>query len=155
MTDLTRLAAAAAALALTPLALAGCTASVDDVKRDVPVAVLAADPNIVETHISVGQELTGPGLRLRIYLADTSDAAVVASLQAALEAAYRGSPTALSGVSLDAAAAPKPSTVSFHSGSLRLRPLEDALKVPGRMSNDTINVGRDDLEEFYGPRADG
>lgn len=151
MTDLTRIAAAAAGLVLTPLALAGCTVSTDDVKREVPIAVLAADPNIVDTYISVGQDLTGPGIRLRIYLTDTSDEAVVSSLEAALEAAYRGSPARLTGVFLDAAAAPAPSSPSWGGGSLRLRPLEDALEVPGSLSNDTIHAGRDALEEFYGP----
>ncbi|WP_166865895.1 hypothetical protein [Salinibacterium sp. ZJ70] len=143
--------AVGAALAL--VLLAGCSALAGDVTRDVHTSVLAADPNIVDTRISVGQDLTGPGVRLRIYLTDTTDAAVVSSLEAALEAAHLGAPTPLTGIFLDASAAPRPRSSSTGGGSLSLRSLKDSLDLPGSISDDVIHVGRDDLVEFYGPRS--
>ena len=155
MTDKTRIAAAVTAIVFAPLGLAGCAspASFDDT---VPPAVLASDENIVDTYLTLSNGVAGHGIRLRVYVTDTSDAAVAASIDAALDAAFHAAPSRPTGVTIDAAASPRPDKVNLNLGSLPLEGVTPLLAPPVAAINDWIHLSADELEERYGPwGADG
>lgn len=145
------LATSIAALSLTPFALAGCASPVSDIEHAVPTAVVASDANIVDAYVSVSSGLGGQGFWVRIYLDDTSDEAVIASVDAALEAAYRGSPVEPTSITLDVARAPRPEKVVLVSGALSLSDtVIDALGLRGRASDGSISLSADHLAERFG-----
>lgn len=147
-----RIIAATASLALTPFAFAGCASPASRFEQEVPPAVLAADPNIVDTHISTSTSLGGTGFWVRIYLDDTSDEAVVGAVDAALESAYRAAPSKPSHITLDVAAAPRPDDVDLNRGALALDDEAVAqLGLDGRVADDSIRLSAAALEERYGP----
>jgi len=131
------------------LALTGCAADQGAFEEAVPAAVLAADPNIVDTHLSFSSGLAGRGFWLRIYLDDTSVDAAAESVEAALEAAYRASPSEPTGITLDIAEAPKPDEVELTSGSLPIEEVADEAGLP--WADDEIHMSSAALEDRYGP----
>ncbi|MGN6274014.1 MAG: hypothetical protein ACTHMQ_13105 [Protaetiibacter sp.] len=144
--------AATTALLATPLVLSGCTASpVADFRSEVPPAVLAADSNIHDTHLSFSTGPAGVGFWLRIYVDDASDAAVARSLVAALDAAYAASPSAPTSIQIDVARAPKPEDVELALGAIPISGAADAAGLDPYRLNNSIELSSSDLEERYGP----
>ena len=151
MTTPARLAAAIGGLVLAPLMLTGC-ASEAAFDEAIPPAVLAADSNIVDTHLRYSNGLAGRGIGLRIYVADTSDAAVAHSIDAALDAAFHASPLRPTDILLDVAEAPRPDgEININLGKLRLDDVTPLLDLPGTVIDDQITLGADELESVYGP----
>lgn len=143
---------AVAALAITPFALAGCASPASGFEEQIPPAVEASDPNIVDSYVSTSTSLGGTGFWVRIYLDDTSDDAIITAVGAALESAYRASPSSPTHITLDVEAAPKPEKVSLSSRGL---PLDDAvieaLALDGRVADDSIRLSAAELEKRFGP----
>ncbi len=146
-----RIVAATTALLATPLLLTGCTASpVADFRDAVPPAVLAADPNIRDTHLSFSTGPAGVGFWLRIYVDDTSDEAVARSLVAALDAAYAASPSSPTSIQIDVARAPKPEDVELALGGIPVSGPAEAAGLDQYRLNNSIELSASDLEERYG-----
>jgi len=151
MTDRSRILAAAAALALSPLALAGCSAGGEqEFAQAVPAAVAAADPNIVDSHLSFTNGPAGVGFWLRIYVGDDADDAVAASVDAAFAAAFHASPSLPSAIVLDVARGPKPSRVSARVGQVPLDEVAPRLGLAASTADDRITLSPDDLADRYG-----
>ena len=151
MTDRSRILAAAGALVLSPLALVGCSsASQQDFDQAVPAAVVAADPNIVDTYLSYSTGLAGIGFWLRIYVSDTSDDAVAGAVDAAFAAAFHASPAPPTSIVLDVAEAPKPASVNARTGQLSLDGVAAQLGLAADTSDDRITLSSGELAERYG-----
>ncbi len=147
-----RIVAATAALLATPLLLSGCTASpVGDFRSQVAPAVIAADSNIRDTHLSFSTGPAGVGFWLRIYVDDASDDAVARSLVAALDAAYSASPSLPTSIQLDVARAPKPDDVELALGDIPISAAAEAAGLASYRLNNSIELGSADLEQRYGP----
>jgi len=131
------------------LALSGCS-SPDAMKEAVAQEILAADPAIVDVHMT---SATGPGgtrIGARVYVdsVETSDLARV--LDASLLAILTGSPERPSSYSLDIAEAPKPSTVVLSRGAIDI---DAAVREAGwyeYFSDDSVSGATDDLEKRFG-----
>lgn len=146
-----RILAVTATLALTPFAFAGCASPATGFEDQVPPAVTAADPNIVDAYVSTSTSLGGTGFWVRIYLDDTSEPAIAGAVDAALESAYRAAPSKPTHITLDVAAAPRPDDVQLNRGAL---PLDDELVaqlgLEGRVADDSIRLSANELAERYG-----
>jgi hypothetical protein len=141
--------AAAVGAALAPLALFGC-ASQESFDEAIPPAVLAADPNIVDTYLTLTSGPGGRGVGLRIYVSDTADAAVADSIHAALDAAFHASPSRPTGIILDVAQAPRPDDVNLNVGRLSLDGVKPLLDLPGTVINDRVTLSSDELDTAFG-----
>jgi len=150
MNNTNRIASAVGGLLLAPLALIGC-ASQDSFEEAIPGAVLAADPNITDTYLSFSSGPGGRGVALRIYVSDTSDAAIADSIEAALDAAFHASPSRPSGIILDVAKAPSPDDVNINVGRLPLDNVKPLLELPGTVINDRVTLSSDELDTAFGP----
>ncbi|MET4159022.1 hypothetical protein [Agromyces sp. PvR057] len=143
------LAATVAVVAAGALALTGCAADQAAFEEAVPEAVLAADANIADTHLSFSSGLAGRGFWLRLYLDDTSVDAAADSVEAALEAAYRASPSEPTSITVDIAEAPAPVEVELTSGSLPIEEVADEAGLP--WADNEIRLPAEALEARYGP----
>jgi len=151
MTEINRIVAAVAAMVAAPLALSGCAASADEFEELVPPAVLASDSHIVDTAMSFSNGLAGRGFSLRIYVTDTSDAAVAAAIDAAAEAAYHASPSRPTSIYLDVAEPPRPERVNLGARGISLDGARELLWPDVVIINDVVHLASGDLEKLYGP----
>jgi len=151
MTETNRIVAAVAAMLAAPLALTGCAASADEFEELVPPAVLASDPHIVDTAMSFSNGIEGRGFGLRIYVTDTSDAAVAAAIEAAAEAAFRASPSRPTAIYLDVAEPPRPERVNFSARGIPLDGVRELLWPDVVIIDDVVHLASGELEELYGP----
>ena len=88
--------------------------------------------------------------------AGSATTAAKSSIDAAIDAAFHAAPSRPTGVTIDAAASPRPDKVNLNLGSLPLEGVTPLLAPPVVAINDWIHLSADELEERYGPwGADG
>lgn len=146
-----RIVAIVTALLATMLVLTGCASSpVEEFREQIPASVLAADSNIHDTYLAFSTGPAGVGFWLRIYVADTSDEAVAASLAAALDAAYAASPSRPTDIQIDVGPLPRPGDVDLALGAIRISPAAELAGLAEYRLNNSIALGSADLEERFG-----
>lgn len=149
MSDVSRIAAAAASALLLPLALAGCAPTSEQTAERVVSVVTAAHPDITDAYVSSAVGLSGQSIWIRVYVAPDT-ASIASVIDASLAAIVHGSPERLTAVTIDVSDKPRPTQVNVDIGALNLDEASEELGFNEFAFNNVFRLSSSDLVERYG-----
>ena len=149
MSDVSRIAAAAAGALLLPLALVGCTPTSAQTAEQISAIVTAAHPDITSAYVSAADGLSGASIWVRVYVAPDAES-ISSIVDASLAAIVNDSPRRLTAVTIDVSDSPRPSETKRRVGALNLDEANEELGFNDYYFDRAFTLTSSDLVERYG-----